>query len=209
MPPPLGDPEAYRLLYASLGAEACDIDQSEQCGEIAVPPGLTDAEVYRLLPTAPDFEYGGYLMPTRIRYMPCGAETAELFGSHACSFHTHPTDHPYADVPSAPDVYQFLKWPHRRTITVGGTLIWVWDKDQATIATVRRLADWESEHLVATMTEMVNRHGADAVLEYQLAALESLGLVWPDRIEDWATGWRDLLEEQLGFRVTVLNRVGG
>ena len=82
-------------------------------------------DVYRRLPSAPRYEYGGYLTRNEVRYFRGFRASVYVPGRHACTFHSHPTASPAADVPSDVDVYSFLVRPERRTITVGATVLWV------------------------------------------------------------------------------------
>ena len=139
LPNPPRDHVAYEELYAHDWG-VCFADFAK-CPEIRIPPGSSAAKVYRLLPSAEDFEYGGYLTKTRIRYVAGGPEGAHTDYTKPCTFHSHPTGAQYADVPSPADIYYFLKWRHRRAITVGARWIWVWTKDQQNLKTVRRLVE--------------------------------------------------------------------
>lgn len=94
-----------------------------------MPVGFPAPEAYHRLPTAPEYEYGGYLTKTRIRFVRGDATRSHTDTDKPCTFHSHPTSHPCADMPSPSDIYSFLKWPNLRAITVGAEWICVWDKD--------------------------------------------------------------------------------
>ena len=69
LPKPPCDPAAYQELYAfNSGVDEFLIGYNDdEWREIRIPTGSSAADVYRLLPSAEDFEYGGYLTKTRIR----------------------------------------------------------------------------------------------------------------------------------------------
>jgi hypothetical protein len=76
LPRPLADQAAYKRLY-EFNNGVDDILMAEpNWREIRIPFGSPAAAVYRLLPSAPNFEYGGYLTRTRIRYLVCEAKAA-------------------------------------------------------------------------------------------------------------------------------------
>ena len=106
----LPDSEYDKLYSFNQGLDSLDFSEGEWKG-IRLKPGLSAEDVYRKLPSAPDFEYGGYLTKTRIRYVRCGKTFANTMSSKACTFHSHPTDLPGTepDLPSAKDIYSFLK----------------------------------------------------------------------------------------------------
>jgi len=142
------DPADYEQLYAFNGGVDDYLEDFTRWEEIRIKPGLTEDDVYRLLPCAGDFEYGGYLTKSRIRFLKCGPNRANMPMSKACTFHSHPTDMAAADVPSASDVLQFLNFRHLRAITVGASRLWVWDKTKATIPTVKLLGAWAEANTV-------------------------------------------------------------
>jgi hypothetical protein len=176
--------------------------------EIRIPPGLTAAAVFRLLPSAPNFEYGGYLTRTRIRYMVCEATRADTISSRPCTFHSQPTDLPgtIPDAPSDLDIYSFLKWRQRRTVTVGASLLWVFDKTRSTRRTVRRLAKWELENQIRELRRLCDQDPENFVEAFQKLALRKLGLHWPRSLTTYLKQWPDLLWQTLGIKVTVLKR---
>ncbi len=151
LPRPPQDPETYKRLYEMNCAFDDDFSQHEPWQEIRIRPGSSALDVYHRLPSASDFEYGGYITKTRIRYHGGGATSASTIRSKACIFHSHPAEHPLADMPSTNDVYQFLKCRQLRAVTVGADWIWVWNKTPTVMRTVRRLFEWEDEHLVSKL----------------------------------------------------------
>jgi len=101
--------EAYERLYA-FNQRADDYREGDaDWQEIRIRPGLAEDAVYRLLPCAGGFEFGGYLTKGRIRFFKCDPTRATMPMSKRCTFHSHPTDLATADLPSANDVFQFFK----------------------------------------------------------------------------------------------------
>lgn len=206
LPQPLADKLAYERLYAFNSGDD-DYCMEGDWREIRIPRGLTAAEVYRRLPSAPNFEYGGYLTQTRIRYMVGEAERAHTITSRPCTFHSHPTDLPgrELDVPSASDIYSFLKWRNRRAITIGASLLWVFDKTRNTLRTVRRLAAWEGENMIPVCRRIFKGNPENFLETYKELALENVGLHWPRTLTSYVKHWPDLLRT-IGIKVTVLKR---
>ena len=94
------DPVAYDRLYAFNHGTDDYSEQTRRWKEIRLKPGLSEIEVYRKLPHASGFEYGGYVTQSRIRFHRCEATRAFVLGSKLCTFHSHPTSHKGAGVPS-------------------------------------------------------------------------------------------------------------
>ena len=145
------NPAAYKRLYTFNQNIDDQMPASADWKGIRIKPSQSEDDVYRLLPSAVDFEYSGYLTKSRVRYCKGETSSAGSLMTQPCTFHSHPTKNPHlANIPSLKDIYSFLHYRHLRTITVGSSKIWVWDKTKATLATVRRLADWtEANHLRA------------------------------------------------------------
>ncbi len=207
LPAPPRNRAKYELLYASN----CGIDDhvpglEEAWREIRIPAGLSAADVYRRLPSAPDLEYGGYVTKTRIRYLACGPTSAETVQSQPCTFHSHPTSHRNADMPSDQDMYSFLKWRHLRMITVGAKWIWVWNKNRLVLGKVRQLLEWESEHLVEEMKRLSNKYPDDFTTRYVRNVIKRLGMRWPRKRPAAPAAWSKLLQEGLGFRTMLIRR---
>lgn len=175
--------------------------------EIRIPPNSTATQVYRMLPTAADYEYGGYLTKTRIRYAAGEATRADVPFEKSCTFHTHPSDHSAADAPSARDVYHFLKWEHQRTITVGADWIWVWTKNQKTLTHVRRLWEWELDNMVPTLQRISDTPGAHLFEDYACEVLlRRFGLRWLPNRERTPQRWSILLRDVFGLRTVLIRR---
>lgn len=202
LPEPPADPEGYNRLYAFNDGTDDYLEDEAAWKEIRIPPGLSADEVYRLLPSAPAFEYGGYLTKARIRYAACDPTRAGTLCSRPCTFHSHPAGLPgiEADTPSVSDVYSFLKYRHLRAVTVGKALIWVWDKTPATLETVARLAAWEAKYLVREADRLIKKHPHGWERAYMRAALKALGVAWPRSGQKLDGAWPEMLREGLKSR---------
>lgn len=208
LPPPPADLEGYERLYAFNSGLDDYLEDEPDWRVIRIPPGLSAAEVYRRLPSAPGFEYGGYLTRTRIRYQACEESRANTLCSRSCTFHSHPTRFPAdrADVPSPSDIYSFLKYRHLRAVTVGASILWVFDKTAATFGTVRRLADWEAENLLREAWRLSAKDPQTWTGAYARLALAALGMKWPRGRRTYHTQWPELLRGELKIKVTVIQR---
>jgi hypothetical protein len=198
--PPLADRAAYEQLYALIHRvdEVFHGDPSEW-QTTRIPAGLTALQVYKLLPAAPDQEYGGYLTRTRIRFVPGWEEGAYIVAAKDTTWHSHPLRYPLADIPSFTDVYSFLRYRNRRHITVGAKTIWTLDKTEATLAAVGRLNRYEVRHMV----EAIARVGFE---DYHLFALQSIGLRPLPALEEFQQVWPQLLKEDLAIQVEVFDK---
>ena len=212
LPSPFMSSHEYDLLYAfNLGVDDSGVEDTAW-REKRIRPGRTAEEVYALLPSAPDFEYGGYLTKTRIRYAACEAMNSDVPHSKLCTFHSHPTnlDGTEPDLPSVDDVYAFLKFRSLRAITVGKHIIWVMEKSRRTVPTIRKLADWERQHLVAAFSEQIKRHPDRAKKFYRQQVIRALGVEWPVGLaavtDKFRASWPRLLQETLGIDVTLQHR---
>ena len=199
-------PAAYERLYAFNGGVDDFLDRDSRWQEIRIRPGLTEAEVYRLLPCAGDFEFGGYLTKTRIRFIKCDPTRANMPMSKVCTFHSHPTDLATADIPSAGDVFQFLNFRHVRAITVGSSRLWVWDKTKATLNTVKKLGVWAETHMLAEVHRLEKKFPNAWHDPYRKLALKQLGLVWPIKQKEWEAHWEEMLRDVLQIKVRVFPR---
>lgn len=202
------DPAAYRQLYRFNGGLDDYMEDDPAWREIRIPPGLSASAVYQLLPSSPTFEYGGYLTRTRIRYAAFDSTRAATFASKACTFHSHPTALPgvQADVPSIQDIYFFLKWRHLRAITVGASIVWVFDKTRATLRTVRRLAAWERHDSLQVARSLIDKDPHGWPRSYMKRVLHELGLQWPRGRKLWEAAWPELVQRALAIKVTVFER---
>jgi hypothetical protein len=202
-------PKAYERLYSFNGKLDDYLGFDADWQQIRIRPGLTEEEVYILLPSARGFEFGGYVTKTRIRFLKCDPTRANSLLSKPCTFHSHPTDLSTADTPSASDVFQFLNFRQLRAITVGATRIWVWDKTNATLTTVRRLGEWVESNMLKEVHRLEKKFPQAWCEPYMKVALKNLGLVWPKRWRDWEANWEEMLQKVLKIRVRVFPRNSG
>ena len=203
LPEPFPDPPAYARSYEFIRlVDDVYHGDPDDWREARIPPGLTAEAVYRRLPTAPDFEYAGYLTRTRVRYALGWGTGAHVIGCKPCCFHTHPTEHPHADLPSPKDLYSFVRYSQLRHVVVGRSIIWVFDKTLRTLAAVERLNAFEARHQV----EAVARVGFE---DYQWYALARVGCKLPRvRPKAYRRAWLELAENVLGIKVTQIERDG-
>lgn len=87
-------PERYNQLYASNQDLDDQMPESADWKEIRLKAGLSEDEVYRLLPSTIDFEHAGYLTKSRIRYHKGDSSSAGTLMAKPCTFHSHPTKSP-------------------------------------------------------------------------------------------------------------------
>lgn len=208
LPPPWADAGAYDRLYREVNPFDHFAERDGPWQEIRIPAGSTAEEVYQRLPSAFDYEYGGYLTRTRIRYRRCDKRRASIPTRKACTFHSHPTGlgHGEPDLPSPTDIRQFLLGRHRRTITVGRFFLWVWDKTEHTLPLVHQFAAWEKDHLSRVAGRFIDKGEADWENAYATQALRQLGVRILEDRRRWAKLWPQTLRDKLGFVVTVLER---
>ncbi len=203
------DPEAYDRLYAFNGVVGDYLENDAPWQEIRIRPGLAEDAVYRLLPCAGDFEYGGYLTKTRIRFIKCDPSSARMPQSKASTFHSHPTGSATADLPSAGDVFQFLNFRYLRAITVGSTRLWVWDKTKATLPIVRKFGAWNDAIMLKEVHRLEKTFPHNWHEPLAKLALSNLGLDWPKKLKDWQENWPAMLRQVLKIKVRVISRNPG
>jgi hypothetical protein len=209
LPPPWPDEEEYDRLYREVSPIDLLSEHNRPWREVRVPPGSAAGEVYQRLPSALKFEYGGYLTRGRIFYRRCERRSASVPSSKPCTFHSHPTAvgfHCDPDLPSPIDVRTFLLGRHRRTITVGRSLLWVWDKTERTLPVVRRFAAWEKDNLALVAGRLIDEGRPDWEIAYAAEALRRLGVRVPEDKRRWARAWPQTLRDQLGLTVTIHER---
>jgi hypothetical protein len=208
LPRPPRNPEAYQRLYEHARlVDFVDDERTFDWQEARIPGELGASQVYRRLPSAEDIEYGGYLTKTRIRYQRFWLTSARTISWKSCTFHSHPSGHPNADIPSPEDIYHFLKWRHLRAITVGSSWIWIWNKSEHVLKTVRRLADWEDENMVGELTRLTRRMPNEFYGPYVHQVLKGLGLPGSWQRCRRPESWTRLLREHLGISTTLIARV--
>lgn len=202
--------DQYERLYAFNHGMDDQLPPEVEWKEIRIKPGLSEESVYRLLPSATDFEYSGYLSASRVRYFRGEADHAGMLMAKPCTFHSHPTRNPHvADIPSLKDIYSFLFYRHLRSITVGATKVWVWDKTRNTLGTVRKLAEWmEANHFRVT-THFMKKDFANWQALYVQKVMYDLDWVWPDTFDDLDARWPSMLRKTFRFKVRVFSRQPG
>jgi hypothetical protein len=200
-------PLAYKHLYAFNRGRDDQSSAPRAWRELRITLGLPEIEVYRLLPSAKDFEYSGYLTKTRIRYQAGEATEACAPMARPCTFHSHPTKNPHlADIPSLMDIYSFLNFRHLRSITVGATKIWVFDKTRATLGTVRRLAAWVEANHFRVVARLMKKDFARWQASYVQTAMRELGWISPKTLDDMQEQWPGILRDRLKIKVRVFPR---
>ena len=202
--------EEYERLYAFNHGRDNQDQEGRTWEEIRIKPGSTEADVYRLLPAATDFEYGGYVTSSRIRYIRGENQITGMRLEKPCTFHSHPTKNPYlADIPSLQDIHTFLFYRHLRSITVGATKIWVWDKTKQTLGTVRKLAGWMESNHFRVVTQCMKKDFENWQPNYVQKVMNDLGWVWPDSLDEMDAQWPVILRKTFQFKVRVFARETG
>jgi hypothetical protein len=204
------EPERYERLYAFNQDLDNQVPTSVEWMEIRIKPGLAEQAVYRLLPSATNFEHSGYLTGSRVRYIQADSSSAGMLMAKPCTFHSHPTKNPYlADVPSLQDVHSFLFYRHLRSVTVGATKIWVWDKTRATLRTVRKLAEWMKVNHFRAVNHLMKKDFDNWQAMYVQTVMKHLGWVWPDTIDEMLAQWPRMLRDVFKIKVRVIPREPG
>lgn len=198
-PPVTGDP------FVALYADTHDITNGEVTEVRRISSHCTIEHIYRRLPSATDFEYFGYLTKSQIVYGLGCANWAPGIGGKSCVFHSHPTATVQADGPSALDVYGFLAWPMRRSITVGRDFIWWWDKDRTLINLIRRLLAWDRVNVVPRMAKLIKKEHFREL--YAREALASVGFDTP-QLRGHPKQWKKYLWKTLRLKTYLLDRTG-
>ena len=195
------DTAQHRLLYREkYGVDEFDLDS--ELAPIPISPSMSEAEVYRMLPTAPDFEYGGFITESFIRYQKCEATLASTVTSEACTWHSHPTNSPMADMPSCSDIYTFLTECTLRAVTTANHKIWVFDKSERTLPSITKLREWEEVNFMQEVHKAVLEQ--NCIQRYHDVAMASLGFSITDRAW-YSDNWVDVVES-LGITVRLFDR---
>lgn len=203
-------PERYERLYVFNPDLDDQLPDAPDWKEIRIKSDLSEEAIYRLLPSAPDFEYSGYLTKSRIRYFRGDSHSAGMQMAKPCTFHSHPTKNPYlADIPSLQDIHSFLFYRHLRSITVGATKLWVWDKTKATIGTVRKMADWMEANHFRVVAHFMKKDFDTWQAKYVQKVMHDLGWAWPDNLDEMDAQWPRILREALKIKVRVFPREPG
>ncbi|HWG41284.1 MAG TPA: hypothetical protein VN688_00755 [Gemmataceae bacterium] len=204
------NPERYDRLYAFNQGLDDQMPDAAEWREIRIKTGQPEEEVYRLLPSAADFECSGYLTKSLVRYIQAASSSAGMMMAKPCTFHSHPTRNPYlADVPSLQDIHSFLFYRHLRSVTVGATKIWVWDKTRATLGTVRKLAEWMNANHFRVVNHWMRKDFANWQTMYVQTVMKHLGWVWPDTIEEMDAQWPRMLRKVFKIKVRIFSRDPG
>jgi hypothetical protein len=201
------DLELYDRLYSfNLGLDDQMPDKADW-KEIRIKAGLEADEVYRLLPSARDFEFSGFLTKSCVQYIQADSSSAGMLMAKPCTFHSHPTKNPHlADVPSLKDIHSFLFYRHLRTVTVGATRIWVFDKTKATLATVRKLARWIEANQLRVVTHLMKKDFSSWQATYVQTVMKHLGWEWPVTIDEMDARWPKMLREIFKIKVRLIPR---
>ncbi|OWK34126.1 hypothetical protein FRUB_10097 [Fimbriiglobus ruber] len=139
--------------------------------------------------------------------MKADSSSAGMLMAKPCTFHSHPTKNRYlADIPSLQDIHSFLFYRQLRSITVGGTKIWVWDKTKAALRTVRKLATWMEANHFRVVTHWMKEDADNWQVMYVQTVMKHLGWVWPDTIDEMDVQWPQMLRDILKIQVRVLPR---
>jgi hypothetical protein len=104
------------------------------------------------------------------------------------------------------DIYSFLNYRHLRSVTVGATKVWVWDKTRATLGTVRRLAKWMEENHFRVVSQLMKKDIATWRARYVQTVMQELGWTWPHTIEEFDAQWPGMLRELFKIKVRVISR---
>ena len=212
LPIPVLPKQEWDAIYEfNAGADECDFSENEW-QQTPIPSGASAEAVYRLLPSAETFEYGGFLTESQIHFVKCKEKSASVISAYPCTFHSHPTnlEGTEPDLPSGKDIYSFLKWRQQRAITVGRELIWVFDKTVETIPIIKSLETWERDNIINTFGKLRHDKVEDEVDAYIPIVLNALGLDWPERAHDVTKDiharWPIMLSEIFKFDVSCYRR---
>lgn len=201
------EPDRYERLYAFNQGIDDQMPAPPKWTEIRIRPGMSEKEVFRLLPSAVDFEYSGYLIRSRIRFIKGEPSSASMRMAKTYTFHSQPTKNPHlADIPSLADIHSFLFYRHLRSVTVGATKIWVWDKTRATLGTVRKLAAWMEVNHFRVVTHWMKKDFANWQAMYVHTVMKHLGWVWPDNIDEMDAEWPRMVRELFKIKVRLIPR---
>jgi len=165
----------------------------------------TELGAHRLLPHAPNFEYGGWTTRRCIFYATGDEYTAPSNNSVRTAFHSHPTQYEYADMPSTGDVYSLLKWSTVRHVIVGAHSFLVLEKTAETLPVVERLFEWEARNQVSACRSLCHDHG-NWVAAYCDTALQMLMASGNITYEDYIRHWPEVLGAELRIRVRKFGR---
>jgi len=201
------NPDAYNRLYSFNQDTDDQMPEDFTWQQVRIKPGSSEIDTYRLLPSAFDFEFSGYLTRSRIRFFSGDSTSAGMLMAKPCTFHSHPTKNPLeADIPSLMDIFSFLNYRHLRTITVGASRIWVWDKTRATLVTVRKMAAWIEANHFRVVTRLMKKDFSSWQNRYVEAVMKHLGWVMPRSIHQMYAAWPEILRNRFKIRARVFNK---
>lgn len=101
-----------------------------------------------------------------------------------------------------------MKCPSVRAITVGAKWIWVWDKNEQVLTSVRRLLEWEEHHMVPEMLCLCDK-GVDGIFDkYQILALEAAVGCRLTKPEADPRIWRETRRRCIGIETLLIPREG-
>jgi len=204
------DADQYDRFYAFNQGLDDQLPAKIKWKETRIKPGLSEESVYRLLPSATDFEFSGYFTASRIRYFKGDASSAGMLMSKPCTFHSHPTRNPHlADIPSLKDIHSFLLYRHLRSVTVGATRVWVWDKTRQTLGIVRKLATWMEVNHFRVTTHFMKKDFDSWQARYVQKVMQDLGWIWPATLDEMDAQWPTLIRKTFRFKVRVFAREPG
>lgn len=200
LPTSVTDEREYESLYAN-SVDGMGMNTEET--PITIHPGMSEQDVYQLLPTAESFEFGGFIERDVIRHQRCAKKMAWTEFSADCTWHSHPTGSNSCDQPSTIDVRSFLVHRNLRAVTAGRDIVWVFDKKPETIPFIKRLLAWEQLNLSKRMIHwMASPQGMEG---YLLEALSILGVASWLKENPSCGDWVPVIES-LGINVRIFRR---
>jgi hypothetical protein len=129
----------------------------EKWSEIRINSDVSLLQIVKKLPYAKDNELFGHITSTnRIRYLQGEHNWCNCNYSESITFHTHPANYKYTNVPSIRDIYNFLKSNKQVTIIVGDKVIWVIKSTVKSKQIAKSIAKWENIHLIDWFSKRAN-----------------------------------------------------
>ena len=125
-------------------------------------------------------------------------------------FHSQPTKCIYSEIPAREDIYWFIKFFHKTLVTVGRKRIGIFNKNRDQSDPLREsLLCWEQQNRYRIF-RIRKRHPTESPEQhfrrYAAAALRALGLQWPRKRSKRRKLWPQVLAQQLGLIVYVVDR---
>ena len=200
LPTSIDTDQGYECLYANC-TDGIGLDYEEE--PIPIEPGMSEQDVYTLLPTAESFEFGGIIERNAIRYQRCDKTMAWSKYSDDCTWHSHPTGSISCDQPSPMDIRSFLVNRNLRAVTAGREIVWVFDKQAESIPFITQLMAWEQINLLNRMRHWMAT--PDGMEGYLFEALSVLGVTSWLRKNPSYDNWIPVIES-LGIQVRIFQR---